>query len=69
MLNNIPQLPPRFDLLSAQRICNSTYITLVDKITGVTYVSVTHNVDSSTIMQSLLDRDGKSYVDPRYVRN
>ncbi|MBQ6251394.1 MAG: xylan 1,4-beta-xylosidase [Ruminococcus sp.] len=53
-------------MLSEQRISNSTYVTLVDTVTGVTYVSVTHTLDSSTIMQPLLDRDGKPYIDPRY---
>lgn len=61
-----PQLPQRFEMLSEQRISNSTYVTLVDTVTGVTYVSVTHTLDSSTIMQPLLDRDGKPYIDPRY---
>ncbi|EWM52735.1 DUF6440 family protein [Ruminococcus flavefaciens] len=63
---NKPQLPQRFEMLSEQRISNSTYVTLVDTVTGVTYVSVTHTLDSSTIMQPLLDRDGKPYIDPRY---
>ena len=63
---NQPQLPQRFEMLSEQYISNSTYVTLVDTVTGVTYVSVTHTLDSSTIMQPLLDRDGKPYIDPRY---
>ena len=68
MFNNKdkPQLPDRFEMLSAQKINNSTYVTLVDTVTGVTYVSVTHSLDSTTIIQPLLDRDGKPYVDPRY---
>ncbi len=63
---NQPQLPQRFEMLSEQRISNSTYVTLVDTVTGVTYVSVTHYGESPTIMQPLLDRDGKPYIDPRY---
>ncbi len=63
---NKPQLPQRFEMLSEQYISSSTYVTLVDTVTGVTYVSVTHSNESSTIMQPLIDRDGKPYIDPRY---
>ena len=67
MLNGLPQLPPRFDIISAQRIISSNYVTIVDKVTGVTYVCVSHGVDAATIIQPLLDKDGKPYVDPRYI--
>ncbi len=52
----------RFEFISEQWYWGTNYAVLVDKVTGVTYVT---KGDDSRITP-LLDKDGKPYIDPRF---
>lgn len=56
----------RFEFISEQRYWGTIYAVLVDKVTGVTYLSAMNN---GTRITPLIDKDGKPYIDPRFGEN
>lgn len=50
----------RFEFISEQYYWGTMYSVIVDKVTGVTYMS------NSRRVIPMLDRDGKPYIDPRF---
>ncbi len=56
----------RFEFVSKQSFLSTDYVVLVDKATGVNYLSASYGMDGGTRVIPMLDKDGKPYVDPRF---